>query len=178
MIGMPRITLIRPALNPDRTRTPETRISAHSSPRMVERTSEPMVTRIVSHTPCSRIGTKSEASRRKFCIDSIHALHPARPEPRHDRAKADAASPDHSSGALQSPLVENLVDGTIGLEFGERGVDLLEQVLVALADPDGDRTDDGRLVGIDQANLRKIALLEIVGKDRVVGETGLETAGG
>src|ERR1700737_4071918 len=86
MIGMPRITLIRPPLSLDSTRTPETRISAQNSPRIVDRTSEPTVTRIVSHTPCNRIGKNSVASRRKFCIDSNHALHLARPGLNHNRA--------------------------------------------------------------------------------------------
>src|SRR5882724_11817575 len=74
MIGMPRITLIRPALKPCRTRRPETRINAQSSPRAVDSSSEPTVTTIVSRTPCSRIGMKSVASRRKFCIYPDHAL--------------------------------------------------------------------------------------------------------
>src|SRR6202158_6557991 len=86
MIGMPRITLIRPPLSPDSARTPETRIAAENTPRTVHRTSEPTVTRIVSHTPCSRIGKNSVASRRKFCIDSNHALHLARPGLNHNRA--------------------------------------------------------------------------------------------
>src|SRR5437899_731521 len=71
MIGMPRITLIRLALSPDRARTPETRINAQSSPRIVDRTSEPTVTTIVSQTPCRRIGRNSVASRRKFALLEI-----------------------------------------------------------------------------------------------------------
>ena len=50
---------------------PETRIKAHSSPRTVESSSEPMVTTTVSQTPCNRIGRNSTASRRKFCIDQV-----------------------------------------------------------------------------------------------------------
>src|SRR6266702_4323691 len=176
MIGIPRITLIRPALSPDSARTPDTRINAQNSPRTVDRISEPMVTRIVSHTPCSRIGRNSVASRRKFCIDSNHALHPARSKLNH--GKPMTVSPGHMSGGLrlESPFVENLVDGAIRLELGERGVDLLEQFGIGLADADADLTGDGRFVGFNQANLRKAALLEVVGEDRVVGETGLEAA--
>src|SRR5258708_10750426 len=93
--------------------------------------------------------------------------------------KLTSLSPDHVSGALcfEPPFVENLVDGTIRLELGERDVDLLEQIRVALADSDADRADNGRLVGFDQTNFRKTALLEVVREDRVVGETGLEAAG-
>src|ERR1700724_1765488 len=185
MIGMPRITLIRLALSPDRARRPETRIKAQSSPRMVDRISEPMVTRIVSHTPCSRIGMNSAASRRKFCIDSNHALHFARLKLNHDGTFLELTAercplvPTHVSGALglEPPFVENLVDGAIRLELGERGVDLLEQIGIGLADADPDRTDDGRFVGFDQPNLRETALLEVVGKNRIVGETGLEKSG-
>src|SRR5882672_6260945 len=68
MIGMPRITLIRPALRPDRTRMPDTRIRAHSNPSTVDSSREPMVTTTVSQTPCNRIGRNSAVSRRKFCI--------------------------------------------------------------------------------------------------------------
>src|ERR1700722_6805294 len=133
MIGMPRITLIRPALSPDSARRPETRIIAQTSPRMVDSSSEPTVTTIVSQTPCSRIGRNSVASRRKFCIYSDHALLFTR------------VSPDHGSGALglEAPLVENLLDRAIGLQFGQRGVDLLEQIRIVLADADGHGADDG-----------------------------------
>src|SRR5580700_3714493 len=162
MIGMPRITLIRPALSSDNARTPETRSSAQTRPRMVDSSSDPKVTRIVSPTPCSRIGRNSAASCKNFSIDSNHAL-----------------PPDRASGALrlEPPFVENLVDFAIRPELGERGVDLAEQLRIALADADGDGADDGRLVGIDQPSLGKAALLEVIGEDRIVGETGLETAG-
>ena len=48
MIGMPRITLISPALSTDSTPMPETRISAQTRPSTVDSSSEPMVTMIVS----------------------------------------------------------------------------------------------------------------------------------
>ena len=70
MIGMPRITLIRPALKPTSTPMPDTRVSAQNSPSTVDNASEPMVTTIVSQTPCSRIGKNSTASLRNFCIGS------------------------------------------------------------------------------------------------------------
>src|SRR6266702_8281516 len=158
MIGMPRITLIRPALKPDRTRMPDTRINAHSSPSTVDSNSEPMVTTTVSQTPCNRIGRNSAVSRRKFCIGSDHGL------------------PASGGLGLETPFVENLVEGAVGLELGERGVDLGEQLPVGLADPDRDRADGDRLVGIDQPDFRKSALLQVIGQDRKIGETGLETA--
>src|SRR5882757_4556877 len=133
MIGMPRMTLIRPPLNSESARTPDTRISAHSSPRIVESSSEPMVTTMVSQTPCSRIGTNSAASCRNFSIGQI----------------TRRTFPLLSGRLwLQAPFVENLVDGAVGLEPGERGVDLAQQFGIALADSDCDRADGGRLVGI------------------------------
>src|ERR1041384_5439289 len=70
MIGMPRITLISPALRPASTPIPDTRISAQNSPSTVDNASEPIVTTIVSQTPCIRIGTNSTASLKNFCIGS------------------------------------------------------------------------------------------------------------
>src|SRR5450631_2087325 len=98
MIGMPRITLIKPALRPDRTRMPDTRIIAHSSPSTVDSSNEPMVTTTVSQTPCNRIGRNSAVSRRKFCIDSDHA-----------------GLLGSGGFRLETPFVENLVEGAIGL---------------------------------------------------------------
>src|SRR5664279_982424 len=153
MIGMPRITLIRPALSPCRTRRRETRINAQSSPRMVDSNSEPTVTRIVSQTPCSRIGMNSVASRRKFCINTDHVLLFARSRLNHDRAllfrlgpisvDAEIASPRGCIRrlGLEPPFVENLVHRAISLELGERGVDLLQQILVGFADSDADGAD-------------------------------------
>ena len=63
MIGTPRITSIRPALTPTSTPMPDTRISAQNSPSTVDNASEPMVTTIVSQTPCSRIGKNSMVLR-------------------------------------------------------------------------------------------------------------------
>src|SRR3954471_12522337 len=62
MIGMPRMRLTAPFATVSMTRMPDTRISAQTSPRSVDRTSEPMVTRIVSLRPCIRIGRNSAAS--------------------------------------------------------------------------------------------------------------------
>ena len=69
MIGMPRITLIRPALSFDKAGTVDTRINAQIRPSTVDSISEPIVTRIVSATPCSRIGRNSAASVRKRCME-------------------------------------------------------------------------------------------------------------
>src|SRR3954466_10163260 len=102
MIGMPRITLIRPALRPDSTRIPDTRIMAHSSPSTVDSNSEPMVTTTVSQTPCNRIGRKSAGSRRKFCIGLNHA---------------ERLAGSRGLG-LETPSVEDLVEGAIGFELG------------------------------------------------------------
>src|SRR5438445_11187674 len=132
MVGMPRITLIKPALRQVMTRMPDTRIRAHSSPSTVDSSKEPMVTTTVSQTPCNRIGTNSAVSRRKFCIGLDHVL------------------PASGGFGLETPFVEDLVEGPVGLELGERGVDLAEQFLVGLADPDRNRADGHRLVGIDQ----------------------------
>jgi hypothetical protein len=68
MIGMPRITLTRPAARVDTAPMPETRIRAQTMPSTVESSSEPIVTMMVSATPCNRIGRNSAASRRKLCI--------------------------------------------------------------------------------------------------------------
>src|SRR6266496_4164434 len=164
MIGMPRITLIKPALRPVMTRMPDTRIRAHNSPSTVDSSKEPMVTTTVSQTPCNRIGRNSAVSRRKFCIGSDHAWR--------------LASGSLVSGGfcLETPFVENLVERAVGLELGERGVDLSEQLLVGLADPDRDCSDRRRLVGINQADYRKTALLQVIGEDRIIGIAGLETA--
>src|SRR5437764_9559960 len=118
MTGMPRITLIKPALRPDRTRMPDTRIIAHSKPSTVDSSSEPMVTTTVSQTPCSRIGRNSIVSRRKFCIGSDHAL-PAKPF-----REALIGRPQSGSFGLQTPSVENLVHGAVCFQLGKRGVDL------------------------------------------------------
>ena len=101
---------------------PETRISAQTSPSTVDSSSEPMVTTIVSQTPCSRIGKNSTASL---------------PE---TSASAQISASHRALGirrlGLQAPFLEDLVDGAVGLELGERGVDLAEQLGVALADAD------------------------------------------
>ena len=43
---------------------------------------------------------------------------------------------------LESPFVENLVDGAICFQLGERGVDLRKQLRIPLADPDRDGADN------------------------------------
>src|SRR3954447_13618892 len=159
MIGMPRITLIRLALSSDRTRMPETRIIAQTRPSTVESTSEPMVTTIVSTTPLIRIGKNSAASCQKPFIDQPSSIGRWR-----------------STLCLQAPFIEDLVDGAVGLELGQRGVDLAEQRGLALADADADRADGGRLVAVDEPHLGKAALLQIVSEDRIVGVAGLEAA--
>src|SRR3954466_14407216 len=121
MIGMPRITLIRLALSSDRMRMPETRIIAQTRPSTVESSSEPMVTTIVSTTPLIRIGKNSAASCQKPFIDQLSSIGRGR-----------------STLCLQTPFIEDLVDGAVGLQLGERGVDLAEQRGVARAHPAAD----------------------------------------
>src|SRR6478735_6890418 len=163
MIGMPRITLIRPALKPTSTPMPDTRISAQNSPSTVDNASEPMVTTIVSQTPCSRIGKNSTASLRNFCIGS---------DQRVVRCYSECTAPDSSGGVgLLPPFLENLGNGAACLQLGERGVDLRQQFSIALAHADRDGANGDGLVGIDQAHLGEITLLQIVGEDRIVGET-------
>src|SRR5690349_694043 len=119
MIGMPRITLIRVALKPDRRPMPETRIIAQTSPSAVESSSDPIVTTIVSATPLSRIGKNSTASRQKPFI---------------------------SGSALQTPFVEDLVHRAVRLQLRQGGIDLAEQLGLALAHADADRADRDGLV--------------------------------
>src|SRR5260370_6333695 len=128
MIGVPRITLLGPPLSSVSARTPESSIKAHSNPRTVDNSSDPMVTTIVSQTPCNRIGRNSAASFKNFCIGSGHGR-------------------TLLSGGLwlQAPFIEDLVEGAVRLQLGERGVDLAEQLAIALADSDRDRADGGRL---------------------------------
>src|SRR3954451_11614527 len=124
MIGMPRITLIRLALRPDRILMPETRIIAQISPRTVESSNDPMVTTIVSTTPLSRIGKNSTASCQKPFI---------------------------GRSALQAPFVEDLVHRPIRFQLGKRGVDLALQPRLALAHADADRADRDGLVAGNEA---------------------------
>src|ERR1700738_4821792 len=156
MIGIPRSTLMMIRAAPESSRTPDTRISAQISPSAVETTSEPIVTRTGSFTPSSRMGRYSFSCSRKRSMRGVPPPGPRR---------------------SQAPLRHDLVDGAVGLQLGERGVDLLEQLAVGLAHPDADRADDRRLEGGDETKLGKIALLHIVGEDRIVGEPGLEAAG-
>src|SRR6202035_841305 len=118
MIGIPRITLIRPALNLDRMRTLETRSGAQNSPRMVDRISEPMVTMMVSHTPCSRIGRNSVASRRKFCIDSNYALHLAWLRLKCDPAPLFVADRSQLACGLRPHLPRILSAGALAASLG------------------------------------------------------------
>src|SRR5262249_46991963 len=117
MIGMPRMTLTITTATITSGRTPDTRISAHTMPSAIETTSEPSVTRIVLRTPSSKMGMNSIDSVRKRCIFTS-------PGKRGEGVERPS---------LQSPLREYLFEGTVGLELGERGVDLLEQLAVALA---------------------------------------------
>src|SRR5436190_24083928 len=120
MIGMPRITLISPAVKPASTPMPDTRISAQNSPSTVDNASEPIVTTIVSQTPCSRIGKNSTASLRNFCIGSDQGCVLPR----------EFASRFRTSGGvgLLSPFFENFGDGAVCLELGQRSVDLGQQL--------------------------------------------------
>src|SRR6478609_845099 len=135
MIGMPRITLIRPAVKPTSTPMPDTRISAQNSPSTVDNASEPMVTTIVSQTPCSRIGKNSTASLRNFCIGSDQGCVPLR----------ECCFATSGGVGLLSPFLENFGDGAACLQLGERGVDLGQQLGVALADADREDRKSTRL---------------------------------
>src|SRR5579872_5825216 len=159
MIGMPRMRLIRPALIALATRKPETRIKAQTMPRMVESTSEPSVTTTVRPTPCRRIGKNSVASDKNFCIGQA------------ERSKLSPAL------GAEAPFVEDFCKRAVRLQLGERGVDLAQQLLIALAYADRDGADGHRLVGFDQAHLRKQAQPEIVRKDRIVAISRLQAAG-
>ena len=110
MIGMPRITLIRPALRPTSTPMPDTRISAQNSPSTVDSTSEPIVTTIVSQTPCSRIGKNSTASLRNFCIgpDQGCVLLRAMLRRASGRQEASAFCPHFSRILSMAPLAFSL----------------------------------------------------------------------
>src|SRR5947209_1532513 len=144
MIGMPRITLIRLALSIDRALMPDTRIIAQTRPSTVESSNEPMVTMIVSATPLIRIGKNSTASCQKPFINQPSSIGLSR-----------------STLRLQAPFIEDLLDGAVGLQLRERGVDLAEQRGLALAHADADRADRGRLVAVDEPHLGEAALLQI-----------------
>src|SRR6201987_1392742 len=127
----------------------DTRIKAQIIPSKVESTSEPAVTTIVSQTPCNRIGRNSRASARNFSIVARMLR-----------------------GALvQTPFLQNLLQAAIARDLVERGVDLGEQVGIALAHADPDRAGDGRSVAVHQPHLREQPLLDVVGEDRLVRET-------
>ena len=86
MIGMPRITLISPALSPVRMPMPDTRIKAQTRPSAVDSNSEPMVTMIVSATPacsepCSNKNRNGIRSPRSITpvTASRFAIQPGRP---------------------------------------------------------------------------------------------------
>src|SRR5713226_3727472 len=196
MIGMPRITLTMTIAVPESARTPETRISAQTRPSTVESTSEPTVTIMVSFTPNSRMGMNSTASTRKRCTftsprlrgevdarsasgegDSRRTEFVENPPHPTLSPHAGRGSPRPAGSSLQSPLRQDRLQPAVGLELGEAGIDLLEQLAVALAHADADRAEDGRLIGLDQPYVGKQALLQIVGEDRIVGEAGLEPPG-
>src|ERR1700736_4756008 len=203
MIGMPRMTLTTTTAIAASARMPETRMSAHSKPSTVESASEPSVTMMVLRTPVSRMGMNSMASVRKRCIVTSPRLReeslPSGSDPRVGARSAAgegdfppvvpverAPHPDplpawRGEGAerpsLQSPLGQYLFEGPVSLELGERGIDLLEQVAVALAHADADRAEDGRLVALGEPHLGEQPLLQVVGEDRIVGEASLEPPG-
>src|ERR1700758_163719 len=82
-------------------------------------------------------------------------------------------SPCLSFALLQVPLDENLVDRTVGVELGERGVDLLEKLLIGLAHADAHAARHLRLVGRDELRLEVRILGELVLEDRRIAEAGL-----
>src|SRR5581483_2545965 len=157
IIGMPRMRLIRPALIALATRKPETRIKAQTMPRMVESISEPSVTTIVRPH-----ALKKDREELGGVVEEFLHLFGARALP---------------ALAAKAPFVENFRDRAVRLQLGERGVDLAQQLLIALAYADRDGADGHRLVGFDQAHLRKQAQPEIVRKDRIVAISRLQAAG-
>ena len=62
MIGMPRITFTMHFASQTTGPMPDTRMSAHTSPNIVESSSEPRVTITVSLSPSNRMGMKVAAS--------------------------------------------------------------------------------------------------------------------
>src|SRR5882724_4490747 len=112
MIGMPRMTVISAIAGQDRTGEGDRRASAQTKPSSVESTSAQSVSSTVTTQPCSRIGRKSRASARNAC-----------------KWKADP-------WLLQAPLHQYLVDRPVRQQLRERGVDLLQQLLVGLAHAD------------------------------------------
>src|ERR1043165_2018451 len=131
MIGMPRMIVMATRLVRDRKPIGDTRISAHTSPSAVASTSEPSVTRIVSPTPCSRIGRNSPASRQNPAL--------------------------MTERLLEAPLLPHGVALARPFGLGRRGVDLLQHRVV-LARADADRADDRRLEALDQPDLGEGAL--------------------
>src|SRR6266540_6905006 len=154
MIGMPRMTVISAIAGHDRTGDGDSRSSAHTKPSRVDSTSAQSVSSIVTTQPCSRIGRKSRASARNACKGK------------------------EKSGLLQAPLHQDLVDRTVGLQLGERGVDLLEEVLIGLAHADTDAPRHLRLVGRHELRLEARVLRQLVLQDRRIAEAGLDPAQG
>src|SRR5438093_11483939 len=152
MIGMPRMTVISAIAGQERTGDGDRRSSAHTKPSSVDSTSAQSVSSMVTTQPCSRIGRKSRASARNAC-----------------KGKG-------KSRLLQAPLHQNLVDRTVRLQLGERGVDLLQQVLIGLAHADTDAARHLRLIGGHELRLEARVLRQLVLQYRRIAEAGLDPA--
>src|SRR5581483_10832848 len=158
MIGMPRMPFTISADKRCRKLTRQTRISAQTMPSTVDSSSEPTVTMMVSQRPCSRIGRNSRISARNFVMTAADPLL-------------------RFNASIETPFREDLLQRAVLGQLVERGVDLSEQLAVALAHADADRAHNGRDIGVDQPHLGKQPLLEVVGQDGLVGEAGLQAAG-
>ena len=122
--------------------------------------SEPIVTMIVSFTPCSRMGRNSTSRRAAGSALASSAWRTV--------SRSRPFRPHFARIFSTVPFAFSFASDALILPSSSR---------VALAHADADRADDGRLVALDQAQLGEIALLQIVGKDRIVGEAGLQAAG-
>src|SRR5476649_2076143 len=111
MIGMPRITLTIVRDVAASNRMPETRISAQISPSTVDTASEPIVTRIVSRTPVSRMGMNSIDCARNRSIGAVM--------PRQARRCGLLGAEGRWS---QAPLCQDLVYRPVGFQLGKRRV--------------------------------------------------------
>src|SRR6202521_186510 len=152
MIGMPRMTVISAIAGQERIRAGDSRSSAHTKPSSVDNTSAQSVSSIVMTQPCNRIGRKSRASARNAC-----------------KGKGKYR-------LLQAPLHQNLVDRPVRLQLRERGIYLLQQLLVGLAHADTHAARHLRLIGGHELRLEAGVLRQLVLQDRRIAEAGLDPA--
>src|SRR5208337_4383808 len=77
---------------------------------------------------------------------------------------------------FQIPFHQDLVERAVGLQLGERRIDLLQQLLIGLAHPDTDASGHFRLVRGYQLCLEIRVLRQLILEDRRVAEAGLDAA--